>query len=395
MPDTEPDSPALDGGDPADAAAVTAEPKPRRPRKPRAAPAETNGASEVKEELPPKPRRRPSRAEPKPAPEPEPAADAEAEAEPEEPDDDAGAAPDPEEPEAGAEADDDFATPPARAPAPPARRRRRRRPSPSVSEGPPPAPPGTGRPETVALLDALTKRAKVEDDPASAEVLADYGLLALQVRRLDDPDVHRLLMVGLAALEQGHVAAAKRIADDLQKRMVRGGIAKALFSRIFFSGWTPTTPVLWGLGSIVFCVAVVTTVLALVGSDGLIFGFDAQVIGLVALAGIFGAIVSIAVRLDEFSRAHGVNTVVLFFQGFSKPLVGAFFALFVYATLKSGLLPISVDTQEGSTAVTQDEREDLIFAAFGFIAGFSERFAPDLVRRAGGSLQEPAERPES
>jgi hypothetical protein len=59
----------------------------------------------------------------------------------------------------------------------------------------------------------------------------------------------------------------------------------------------------------------------------------------------------------------------LFLTGFFKPVVGISFALFVFAVISSGLLPVAVNP----------EKSRYFFAALSFVAGFSERFARDVV----------------
>jgi hypothetical protein len=91
---------------------------------------------------------------------------------------------------------------------------------------------------------------------------------------------------------------------------------------------------------------------------------------LVALAGALGSIVSILVRVKDFSEIRILNPPALFWTGFFKPVIGATFALFVLCAFAAGLID-----------VTEGVNEDFMLLTLGFIAGFSERFAPDLVGR--------------
>ena len=91
---------------------------------------------------------------------------------------------------------------------------------------------------------------------------------------------------------------------------------------------------------------------------------------LVALAGALGSIVSILVRVKDFSEIRILNPPALFWTGFFKPVIGATFAVFVLCAFAAGLIN-----------VTEGINEDFMFLTLGFIAGFSERFAPDLVGR--------------
>src|SRR5205823_9941195 len=62
-----------------------------------------------------------------------------------------------------------------------------------------------------------------------------------------------------------------------------------------------------------------------------------------------------------------------FFTGALKPLVSIVFALFVWSAIKSHLVTFN-------PVLTTDE--PFFYFALSFIAGFSERFAPDLANRA-------------
>ena len=92
---------------------------------------------------------------------------------------------------------------------------------------------------------------------------------------------------------------------------------------------------------------------------------------LVAIAGAVGSAVSIMVRIQDFMHLKNTDPSVLFFTGFFKPIIGTAFALFVFAILSSGLIPVTIDPAKAR----------YFFAALAFVSGFSERFAKDVATR--------------
>ena len=102
-----------------------------------------------------------------------------------------------------------------------------------------------------------------------------------------------------------------------------------------------------------------------------IFGIDVSILLWVGLAGALGSIVSIMVRLQDFTLLPNGDPSILFFTGFFKPVVGASFALFVFAALKAGLIPVTIES----------DKEMYFFMALSFVSGFSERFAKDIATK--------------
>lgn len=97
----------------------------------------------------------------------------------------------------------------------------------------------------------------------------------------------------------------------------------------------------------------------------------------VAGAAFLGGLVSILSRLTSFSRLGDFDHVFLFFNALFKPFIGVIFGLFAYALWQSELLPLK-------EAALQAELVQLW--TISFVAGFSERFANDLISRGEGML---------
>ena len=105
--------------------------------------------------------------------------------------------------------------------------------------------------------------------------------------------------------------------------------------------------------------------------------FDAAHSSAIAGAAFLGGLVSMLSRLQAFSRLGDFDHVFLFFNALFKPLIGVIFGLFAFAFWKSGLLPLDKELLQASLTPYQ-------IWTVGFLAGFSERFANDLISRGEG-----------
>jgi hypothetical protein len=96
-----------------------------------------------------------------------------------------------------------------------------------------------------------------------------------------------------------------------------------------------------------------------------------------AIAGALGASASVSWRATfgnlKFDPAAGIAALPRL--GAQRPAIGAIFGLATYFAFKSGFIRIGSENQNF-----------YFFAFFSFVAGFSERLVPDLVRRAEGQL---------
>lgn len=99
-----------------------------------------------------------------------------------------------------------------------------------------------------------------------------------------------------------------------------------------------------------------------------VLGFDIATLSLVVLFAAFGSIVSILMRIHDYSHERGTNGSTFFYKGLFKPIVGVGFALFAFSAINSGVFPITVNP----------DREKFFFSAISFLVGFSERLGKDL-----------------
>jgi hypothetical protein len=109
-------------------------------------------------------------------------------------------------------------------------------------------------------------------------------------------------------------------------------------------------------------------------------GFTTDELVLTLIAGGVGAVVSVLIRITKGQRID-VDTqsgrALTILGGSFRPLIGAILGLAVYVLLQADLLPFT----RGS------EGEELAFyAALAFLAGFSERWAQDMLVRTTSGL---------
>lgn len=110
---------------------------------------------------------------------------------------------------------------------------------------------------------------------------------------------------------------------------------------------------------------------------GTLFTHDDIVkISWVGVVGAQGAAVSLIIRLARLVDDDQPPTLH-FLNGLLKPFVGMTFAHLSYSVFESGMI---------AKPVLTEGREIYFAVAVAFVAGFSERFAKDLVERIPGAV---------
>jgi hypothetical protein len=203
--------------------------------------------------------------------------------------------------------------------------------------------------------------------PGSDEELQDELGLIVQllpgIARSQDLSLLRNIELAIQALL---AQPPNRLLAIRLREACEGSILRRSFLRSILPGTSASTWVIYGMFGQLYIVIPVCVVLILGGSPGSSFQTGLEV----AVAGALGSVVSILVRITDFAEIRVLNPPGLFWTGFFKPIIGACFALFVYSTFKSGLLEVN-----------QAVNSTFLYLSLGFAAGFSERFAPDLVSR--------------
>ncbi len=98
------------------------------------------------------------------------------------------------------------------------------------------------------------------------------------------------------------------------------------------------------------------------------------------VAGAIGAVVSVMQRVssDSLELNYEAGRLELWLLGAMRPVVGAVVAVALYSLFAGGILDFA--RPEGASA------HIYYYAGVGFLSGFSERFAQDMLVRTGSSL---------
>ncbi|MFZ3019840.1 MAG: hypothetical protein WA056_15440 [Gallionella sp.] len=219
------------------------------------------------------------------------------------------------------------------------------------------------------------------DEKLQYELATLLGLFP-RLANSSDPILPKLAKIATSALlsESPNLNLAKKLRERLEGRLnLESNLVLAAIR-----GKSPAVRVVLGLGVLLYFVIPLLVLSSVWLKDfRTIFGIEVEMLGLVAFSGALGSIVSIMVRLHQFADAKSSDHAIEFFTGLFKPIVGSAFALFIFVVLSSGLIPIAIQT----------EKALYFFAALSFVAGFSERFAQDIVTKTETAVtQGPAEK---
>jgi hypothetical protein len=124
-------------------------------------------------------------------------------------------------------------------------------------------------------------------------------------------------------------------------------------------------------------VAAVGYLLALLlGATTAISALDRELIMTSLVSGGTGAVVSVMARLgsETLDVKHESGKWALFLAGLMRPVLGGVFGVAVFAAVSGALVTLAAPTKGD---------EIFYYAALGFLAGFSERFAQDTLFRSG------------
>jgi hypothetical protein len=231
------------------------------------------------------------------------------------------------------------------------------------------------------ILQAFRNRLR-EEGPSSTRTEEQQQLIAQLINEL--PYLERLkgarvnvgqAEVAAAALlaQEPQIELAQKIVQDLERRIK---IYQSTFQSVLH-GRSPISQLLLGIVVHLLLLAAILFALAILRRAGTLDGFEPITVW-VLVGGALGGITSLLVRLHDFAILDRwsveADPKVLFFTGMLKPVVGIVLALFIWSAFSSGLLSLNLQIAATNTR--------LFYFALSFLAGFSERFAPDLANRA-------------
>lgn len=238
---------------------------------------------------------------------------------------------------------------------------------------------GTGKEKRIGWLG----RSAAADDLSCASLIAKYVSLWSVLERPENQKFSVQAVIGLQMLQGQSYAGASKVFNEIEFQTstpaalsyVMKGVG--IFLMGFFAVSMVIVATLLSLGSILDSaqeLALATWVSSL----------DPQWVNVVVacIAGMFGSVVSLLLRISEFESTRGRSQMFLKLTGATLPIVGGIFGAFVASLFCAQIVNISIGENGFSVWA---------FLVIGFLSGFSERFSRTFVQLAekkfGGAEQ--------
>ncbi|MEY4768189.1 MAG: hypothetical protein RL637_828 [Pseudomonadota bacterium] len=211
-----------------------------------------------------------------------------------------------------------------------------------------------------ALIVVVQQRCQAEMSDEVQQVVAELLRLLNWVRKDRQYQLISTLKLAFEVLlvEKPQLTLVKQITNNVHQELKSG------------TQFSPPVRVVIGLcGWLFIAIPFMLLVIPELMGQELILGIPTHLFLMVILFGSIGSVVSIMVRIQDFLVLEVRDKFILYFTGAFKPIIGMVFAIFVFAIIKSNLLPLAI----------RIDSEHYLFMATSFLAGFSERFAKDIV----------------
>jgi hypothetical protein len=196
-------------------------------------------------------------------------------------------------------------------------------------------------PTAISIAELIRLRIREKLDPEIQKQLATLTNLLPQLDKVDDIILNAQAQIAADALlaPEPNVDLAKAVTKRLAERLK----ARTGFYYSIINKGSPASRVVLGLGVLLYLVLPLSLIVSPIFSKyDTVAGISIRMLGLVAFSGALGSIVSILIRLHEFSSIQALDPTIFFFTGLFKPIVGTAFALFIFVVISSGLLPITI-----------------------------------------------------
>jgi hypothetical protein len=235
--------------------------------------------------------------------------------------------------------------------------------------------------------DQLTLHRRTErltvGQPKYSKLLLDLDAQAVRVSNVLAGMSQRIAMSNLFALGRDVIANLEGPDPDEKTRTDYDQTLKDICQYVSKAGGRQAQIVyLKGMMQGLGLLFLLTPLLAWVLSAFEVPGVEPTLFVACLVAGAFGAAMSVLMRLNggrRFTVSHEIGREYVTNLGLARPIIGAIFALLLYFAFRGELLQ-QMQLPEGP------QGEFAFFVASGFLIGFSERLAKEIVNSAEGSL---------
>jgi hypothetical protein len=231
------------------------------------------------------------------------------------------------------------------------------------------------------LSNLMLKRLEKEIDPSLEKNLARLIHLLSDIEKSNNFLLLQKAEMAFVSMTKTkpNLELAEMLILDLEDRLsVNVKVGSFLWKSLFTLN-SPLSIVLFGI----FVTTVIGHIFVFLGYkllNDLVASLNLQLplILITVLSAGWGSVLSMATRLTNAeSKFYDVNDHrVLFLTGFFKPIIGVIFSIFISALVMSGFIPLNINT----------DNDKYLFAIIGFLSGFSERFAKDIISKTEKSI---------
>lgn len=231
------------------------------------------------------------------------------------------------------------------------------------------------------LSNLMLKRLEKEIDPSLEKNLARLIHLLSDIEKSNNFLLLQKAEMAFVAMTKTkpNLELAEMLILDLEDRLsVNVKVGSFLWKSVFTLN-SPLSIVLFGI----FVTTIIGHIFVFLGYkllNDLVTTLNLQLplLLITVLSAGWGSVLSMATRLTNAeTKFYDVNDHrVLFLTGFFKPIIGVIFSIFISALVMSGFIPLNINT----------DNDKYLFAIIGFLSGFSERFAKDIISKTEKSI---------